>query len=153
MSVESLSTERELHYIFGKKLAEFGLAIDEMRLGDIENVFAEDVVGEYGGVVNHTTREQFIAAVEENLGQGSNCGTKQHNILNLQVLEHGQSNAVTRCNFYAVHQGINRFSGCLWKTWGEYRDTWSLTAQGWRITHRKYTTYFNEGPDGVNTRD
>ncbi|HEY4548527.1 MAG TPA: nuclear transport factor 2 family protein [Pedomonas sp.] len=145
--------EQQLHYIFSTKLAQFGLAIDRMEPGLLSDVFDPDICGEYGGVVRHTTRDEFIASLLEHLGPGSNCGRKQHNILNLIVLGQSAETALTRCNFYAVHQGVRRFEGQLWKTWGEYEDTWRLTETGWRIAYRRYTTYFTEGPDEINTRD
>lgn len=148
----SLQIEQQLHYIFSTKLAQFGLAIDSQKLDLLSEVFDPAICGEYGGVVRHTSRDEFVAKVMENLGPGSNCGLKQHNVFNLIVLEHTDSQAITRCNFYAVHQGVRGFEGQLWKTWGEYQDSWRMTDQGWRITQRRYTTYFTEGPDDINTR-
>lgn len=143
---------RNLHFILGPKLAAFGLAVDCMDMDLLATVFADDVVGDYSGVVRHRSRRQFVAQLQEHLGPGSNCGRRQHNVMNLVVLKSGQDNAVTRCNFYAVHQGENRFAGQLWKTWGEYHDSWSRAGADWLITHRRYTTYFTEGPDEINTR-
>ncbi|SEJ54023.1 SnoaL-like domain-containing protein [Pseudomonas linyingensis] len=143
--------EMELHYILSRKLFQFGLAIDTLNLKELENVFDTHIVGEYNGVVGHTSRDQFISSVELNLGDGSNCGEKQHNIMNVQLLAYNEESATTRSNFYAIHQGKNDYTGKLWRTWGEYLDTWTLKDGEWRISFRKYTTYFNDGPDEINT--
>lgn len=147
-----ISKEIELHHIFSKKIAIFGLSIDQMDLSGISDVFAEDVVGIYNGVQGHTSRDQFINSVIDNLGPGSNCAEKQHNITNLVINYFDENTAVTRCNFYAVHRGANRFAGKLWSTWGEYKDTWNMIDGDWKIVRRDYTTYFNDGPDEINSR-
>jgi 3-phenylpropionate/cinnamic acid dioxygenase small subunit len=68
-----------------------------------------------------------------------------------QLLAHTGESATTRSNFYAVHQGKNDYAGKLWSTWGEYLDTWVMKEGEWKISFRKYTTYFNDGPDEINT--
>lgn len=144
-------TEMELHYILSRKLFQFGLAIDTLNLKELDKVFDVEIVGEYNGVVGHASRDEFTRSVELNLGEGSNCGAKQHNVTNVQLLAHTGESATTRSNFYAVHQGKNDYAGKLWSTWGEYLDTWVMKEGEWRISFRKYTTYFNDGPDEINT--
>ena len=143
--------EIDLHYILSRKLFKFGLAIDTLNLKELDNVFDIHIVGEYNGVVGHTDRDQFIRSVALNLGDGSNCGAKQHNIMNIQLLSHAEESAETRSNFYAIHQGKNEYAGKLWRTWGEYLDTWTMKEGEWKISFRKYTTYFNDGPGEINT--
>lgn len=45
----SLTSERELHYIFHRKLAQFGLAVDRMETAVLAEVFAENIHGIYSG--------------------------------------------------------------------------------------------------------
>lgn len=151
--MEALRQRQALRGFFAEKLADLCLGIDQADPDRIASAFSVGVVGEYDGARRHTSLAEFLAALETFLGEGSNCGAKQHNILNLQLVEHGQDRARTRCNFYAIHQGKGRFAGQFWETWGEYRDSWRLEAQGWRIVLRQYTTHFTRGPDGINTRD
>ena len=145
--------EQQLHYLFQKKLAQFGLAVDRMETDKLAEVFAEDIVGIYNGQLGHESLASFVAALQNQLGEGSNCGPKQHNIMNLQLLSFSETAALTRCNFYAVHQGLNRYAGQIWSTWGEYLDSWQFNGGDWRITRRDYTAYFDQGPAGINTRD
>lgn len=142
--------EIDLHYMLSRKLFQFGLLVDTLDLKRIGDVFDENIVGEYNGAIGHTNRAQFIASAERNLGEGSNCGKKQHNIMNIQLLEFNNERATTRSNFYAIHQGKNSYSGMLWRTWGEYFDTWTRKDGEWKIAFRKYTTHFNDGPDEIN---
>lgn len=151
--MDELPRRQVLHNLFGEKLAELCLGLDRGEADRIASVFSDGVVGEYDGDRRHASLAEFLTALETFLGEGSNCGAKQHNIMNLRLVEHDDARAVTRCNFYAIHQGRGRFAGRFWETWGEYRDSWRREAQGWRIVLRQYTTRFTRGPDGINTRD
>ena len=149
----ALESEMRLHYCLGLQLARFGQHVDQRATSRLADVFTEDFTGVYGGIEQHRTLAQFIVVLEHALGHGSNCGASQHNVLNLQLLEYSDSHALTRCNFYAAHQGLNRFAGQIWQSWGEYRDTWRAEEGGWRICHRQYTTLFEQGPAEINSRD
>lgn len=142
----------QLAFLLGEKLADFGKAVDTKHFDTLLEVFAEDATGNYGERPGHSSCRELIDSMAHNLGEGSNCGASQHNVLNLRLVEHDGDRAVTRSNFYAVHQGLNRFSGQLWSTWGEYLDSWLLTPAGWRIWHRQYHTLFSEGPEQIVSR-
>lgn len=133
------------------RLLEFSRAVDTKKFERLENVFAPVAVGIYNGRRSHETCAELIASMHRNLGDNCYCGASQHNVLNVQVEMEGTDRATSRAYFYAVQLGVDRYDGQFWKTWGEYHDFWTLTAAGWRIHERRYTTFFSEGPAEIVT--
>mgnify|MGYP001765967280 CR=1 FL=1 len=142
-----------LAFLIQERLFAFGRAVDSKRFSDLTETFAADAGGDYGEGRSVSTCKELIAAMEHNLGSGSNCGASQHNILNVQVTVDANGGTASKANFYAVHEGLGRLKGQLWSTWGEYHDSWVLTPDGWRISFRRYVTLFSQGPAEIVTRD
>lgn len=138
-------------FLIQERLSEFGRAVDTKQFDRLDAVFDQNAVGTYNGRNSHRTAAQLIEAMHHNLGDNSHCGVSQHNILNVQVALDDDASAESRAYFYAVHAGLGIYDGQLWKTWGEYNDFWILTAAGWRIRERRYTTFFSEGPAEIVT--
>ena len=138
-------------FLIQERLFEFGRAVDTKQFHRLDAVFDQKAVGIYNGRNGHDTAAQLIDAMHQNLGNNSNCGASQHNILNVQIVSDGDEEIESRAYFYAIHAGLGPYDGQLWKTWGEYNDFWVLTAAGWRIRQRRYTTFFNEGPAEIVT--
>jgi hypothetical protein len=142
-----------LTFLIQDRLYAFGRAVDTKQFSRLAETFAADVTGDYGYGRTHTGRDELIGSMEHHLGQGSNCGRSQHNVLNVQVSVDSDGVVNSRSNFYAVHEGVGRLQGEIWSTWGEYNDIWTLTPEGWRSRHRHYVTFFSEGPGDIVSRD
>jgi hypothetical protein len=140
-------------FLIQDRLFTFCRIVDSKDFDRLDEVFLPEGTGNYNG---HQTQEScagLIASMHHSLGPGSNCGSTQHNVLNLQVEMVDAGHATSKAYFYAEQYGARRFEGEIWTTWGEYKDNWLKTAAGWRILHRHYTTFFSRGPDEIVTRD
>lgn len=151
MSMSADQSRMTISFLIQDRLFEFGRAVDSKQFHRLDAVFDQNAVGIYNGANSHETAAQLIAAMHHNLGVNSHCGVSQHNILNVQVVQDDDVAAESRAYFYAIHAGVAAYDGQLWKTWGEYNDFWILTAAGWRIRERRYTTFFSEGPAEIVT--
>lgn len=116
-------------------------------------VFTADTRGEYAQYNNVVSGvDTLIASMHHNLGEGSNCGSTQHNVNNFRIQVEGDR-ARAKCHFYAVHAGRNQYADQIYSMWGEYEDQWLRTPQGWRVAHRIYHVFLTEGPAGIVSRD
>ena len=125
----------------------------DKQFDGMTEVFSQDTRGEYAQYNNVVEGvDTLIAAMHHNLGEGSNCGRTQHNVNNFRIQVDGDR-ASGKCHFYAVHEGLGRFTGEMYSMWGEYEDEWTRTAQGWRVARRVYHVFLTEGPAGIVSRD
>ncbi len=151
MSEASIQRRMATSFLIQERLFEFGRAVDSKQFDKLDTVFDENAVGIYNGKRGHDTRAQLIASMHHNIGSNSYCEASQHNVLNVQIMSDDEETAESRAHFYAVQAGCDRYEGQYWKTWGEYNDFWVMTAVGWRIRKRLYTTFFSEGPAEIVT--
>lgn len=141
------STEQRMavHFLIQERLFAFCHAVDSKQFEALGKIFLTSATGEYGEGRTVSSLAELVNRMKQNLGGGSNCGASQHNVLNLRIVPGDNDEWESTAHFYAVHEGKGPCEGMLWKTWGEYHDTWTLTEDGWKIRHRHYHTFFSEG--------
>lgn len=124
-------------------------AIDNKQFQALGEVFTADTTHDYsqalGPGVMVSSLEELLGSMQANLGEGSNCGTTQHNVNNFRIAVDGDT-ATAKVNYYAVHRGVKHHAGALYSMWGQYDDQLVRTNVGWRIARRVYTTFTTEGP-------
>ena len=65
------------------------------------------------------------------------CGPSQHLLGNYQVAVHADAaTSVTKARVY--HQGLGERAEKSFECFGEYHDRWTRTADGWRMTERRF---------------
>lgn len=122
-------------------LKRFASILDHREWDRVGEVLAPDVTA-YG--------ETGSAAVIENslrrhLG---GCGPSQHLLGNYQVEVDG-NRATSRTYARVYHQGLGERSDRWWECMGEYHDTWTRTAQGWRMSSREFVVTIAMGDSSV----
>lgn len=152
MMEPSVATRMAVHFLIQEQLFSFCHAVDSKRFDNLEKVFLTSATGDYGKGRTVGSLAELVASMRHNLGEESNCGPSQHNVLNLRITPAIDEKWESTAHFYAVHEGRGQWEGLLWKTWGEYRDIWTLTEEGWKIRHRNYQTFFSEGPVEIVSR-
>jgi len=129
-------------------LIKYASAQDRKDWEALESLLTEDVHAEYGGIEVVDGRDNMIAQHRRYLEA---CGSTQHLLGNfcIEIHDHRASSV---CYLRAMHAGKGSQAGCIYDLWGEYRDEWRLTAQGWKISQRieesfhaigDYTLFFN----------
>ena len=124
--------------------------IDAKDFDALTEVFTADSVGDYrssNGILQ-TGTAALAARLHIGMGAESDCGPTQHNVFNVRTTLDGDR-ATSAAHFYAVHQGVRHCAGDIYTCWGEYRDAWLRTSNGWRIAHRAYRNFLTEGPVDV----
>ncbi len=126
--------------------------VDAKNFGRLDEVFTADTVGDYThayglGAVRHGLAT-LVELMTLNLGPLSACGATHHNVGNFRIDVAGDR-AHARANFYAVHGQRARPAAPLYSMWGEYDDDWIRSADGWRITHRRYRLFLEDGPKEI----
>ncbi|MDT4893977.1 MAG: hypothetical protein QOE97_3012 [Pseudonocardiales bacterium] len=148
--VQTLGVERAVQTVY----LDYCDAIDDKRFDDLDRVFARDCEGDYrdahGAVLDGLA--PLVARLHENMGPASTCGATHHNVLNFRIDVLGDDRAEAQVHFYAVHQGSGSMAGRLYTVWGRYDDELARTADGWRITKRKYTNFVVDGDKAVIRR-
>jgi len=122
-------------------LNRFASILDHRAWDRVGEVLAPDVTA-YG--------EVGIAAVIDNslrryLG---GCGPSQHLLGNYQVEVDGdRATSLTYARVY--HQGLGERADRSWECMGEYHDTWTRTARGWRMKSRDFVVTIAAGDFSV----
>jgi hypothetical protein len=105
-------------------------------------------------------REVFTANAAVNFGEGptrevgevidtirgflDGCGPTQHLQGNYRVDIDGDR-ATSRCYIRAFHLGVDRHTGTTYEMAGEYIDALVRTADGWRISERSFSIFWEQG--------
>jgi hypothetical protein len=122
-------------------LNRFASILDHRAWDRVGEVLAPDAVayGEVGidAVIQNSLRRYL-----------GGCGPSQHLLGNYQVEVDGdRATSLTYARVY--HQGHGERSDRAWECMGEYRDTWTRTAQGWRMTSREFVVTIAVGDFSV----
>lgn len=65
------------------------------------------------------------------------CGPSQHLLGNHRIEVDGdRAESITKARVY--HQGLGDAADRSFECFGDYHDRWVRTAQGWRMTHRRF---------------
>ncbi len=122
-------------------------ALDTKQLDELDQVFAEDAVGDLRGVVCNG-RDEIKARIG---GAVLRLDATQHLVANHQVAVDGDR-ATHRCHLQSQHVLAGCDGGENYIVGGYYQDQLVRTADGWRIAHRLMQQTWTEGNPGVVKR-
>ncbi len=122
-------------------------ALDTKQLDELDQVFAEDAVGDLRGVVC-TGRDEIKARIG---GAVLRLDATQHLVANHQVAVDGDR-ATHRCHLQSQQVLAGCDGGENYIVGGYYQDQLVRTADGWRIAHRLMQQTWTEGNPGVVKR-
>lgn len=113
-------------------LSRFARMIDGKHWDRIGDIFAADVVFDYGSGED----EHGLAALTANMRRFlDGCGGTQHLIGSILVDVDGDR-ATSRAYVQARHQRVDDAAGPIFDSNGEYVDQWERRPEGWRIVRR-----------------
>jgi|TARA_R100000501_G_scaffold17919_2_gene35015 ketosteroid isomerase-like protein len=114
------------------QLARFARVVDAKDWDAVSDVFADDVVFDYGDL----GEERGIVALRDQFRRYlDNCGATQHLIGSI-ILNRDGDHLVSRAYVQARHQGAGGRADRFLDTNGEYVDRWEERPEGWRIVRR-----------------
>lgn len=139
--LRALLDEREIV----RGLADFARILDNKHWDRLGDVFATDIVFDYG-----TGRDEHgMDALTDNMRRFlDRCGGTQHLIGSIKVDVDGDS-AISRAYVQARHQRVNDAAGPIFDSNGEYVDRWTRRREGWRITRRDAIWAAHAGDPGI----
>jgi len=144
-TLQMLLDERDI----SRALAHFARIADSKKFDALDEVFAQDVVFDYGS----GRLESGLAALRALLSRHlDRCGGTQHLIGSIAVDIDGDA-AVSRAYVQARHQRVGDYVGPIFDSNGEYLDRWERRPDGWRIVHRTATWAANTGEPEIITGD
>ncbi|MCP1470384.1 ketosteroid isomerase-like protein [Sphingobium sp. OAS761] len=113
-------------------LSTFARILDRKQWDRLGDVFASDVVFDYGSGRD----EAGMAALTDNMRRFlDRCGGTQH-LLGSILVDVDGDRAVSRAYVQARHQRIGDAAGPIFDSNGEYVDRWERRTDGWRIVRR-----------------
>jgi hypothetical protein len=121
-------------------LDRYAEALDSRRFELLEEVFAPDVVFDFGEWRAQSLPEA-VAAIRRYL---DGCGPSQHLLGNYRVEVDGDR-ARSRVYVRASHVGVGRAAGQSYEMAGEYADELRRTPRGWRSVARTARVFFELG--------
>ncbi|MDT0577065.1 EthD family reductase [Croceicoccus sp. F390] len=127
------------------RLAQFAKVLDRKDWDALAEVFADDIVFDYG----YGKDEHGMAALRQNMARHlDGCGPTQHLIGSISVTVDAQD--ATSCAYVqARHQRTDDRNGPVFDANGEYRDVWQRRAQGWRIVRRDAAWHMHSGDPAI----
>lgn len=114
------------------RLHRFARIVDGRRWADAPEVFADDIVFDYGPGHRLTGLANLVAMFRQYLG---GCGPSQH-FLGGVLFETAGTLVITRAQAQVRHQGAGERAHLTYDIFGEYEDGWRLTEAGWRMATR-----------------
>lgn len=126
--IEMLLAERDI----SRGLSRFARILDAKDWGSLGDVFADDIVFDYGSGVDQHGLAALNAQMRRFLDR---CGPTQHLIGSLLV-DVDEPSAVSRAYVQARHQRTGDQAGRIFDSNGEYVDRWERRPEGWRIVRR-----------------
>ena len=140
-TLQTLADEREIV----RALSRFARILDHKRWDDLPEVFAHDLVFDYGTGGDQHGMDALRAQMRRFLDA---CGPTQHLIGSLLVDVDGDR-AVSRAYIQARHQRRDDAVGAIFDSTGEYIDAWERRPEGWRIVRRDAVWFLHAGDPGV----
>ncbi|MDF2826920.1 MAG: nuclear transport factor 2 family protein [Mycobacterium sp.] len=129
LAYEALLDERSIH----RALSYFARAADSRAYGLMRNVFADDVVFDYGSGREERGLAALLNLVTLHLDR---CGPTQH-LIGSTIIDVDGERAVSKAYVQARHQRRDDPHGSVFDTNGEYTDQWTRRSDGWRIVDRR----------------
>lgn len=123
----------------------YAICLDTRDWARLNDVFAEEVVGEFGN--DHLTgRADLVGYISSNL---AGCGPSQH-LLGNYLIDGDGDRATAVCSARVFHMGAReRAILAPYECWGEYHDRFERRAGKWRIVHRRFDVRLQQGDIGV----
>lgn len=135
------SDEREI--LFG--LNRFARILDNRQWGSVGEVFADNVVFNYGD----GSERSGIEALRQKFCQFLDvCGPSQHLLGSIVITVDGDT-GISRAYVQARHQGAGTKSHLFFDSNGEYVDQWERRPEGWRVVRRDVHWFMHMGDSSV----
>lgn len=122
----------------------YAYCLDERDWPGLDEVFAADAVGIYGGPDGPQLegRPAIVASIRSFL---DGCGPSQH-LLGNHIVEIDGDEATSRCKARVYHYGLgDRAALEPYECFGVYRDHLRRTPDGWRISRRVFAVHHAVG--------
>ena len=126
--IRQLMDEREIT----DRLNDYCRALDLMDLAILDGVFTTDCVVEFGP--DKRLNSEGADAVRRSLERLWRWQRTSHHLSNVQISFGGADTASSTSYVLAWHE---RPDGTTATIYGQYRDRWRRTGEGWRIARRK----------------
>lgn len=139
--IERLFDDSEITQALGR----FARIIDQRHWSGLPEVFAEDVVFDYGAGGEQSGIAQLRTTMASYLDV---CGGTQHLIGSIMVEFDGEA-AISRSYVQARHQRPGEASGAVFDSNGEYIDRWARGPAGWRIVRRDVVWATHSGEPAI----
>lgn len=148
MTLEQTSTTAltaEDRFAINDCLARYCFALDDRDFGKLEQVFAPDIVWQYGTFGSGTDSASLVDMITASL---STIAKTQH-LLGTSVAEATPEGAYARTYVSAQHVQHAAEAGHLFMVAGWYHDHLVRVDDGWRIARRTYENVWLEGNPAV----
>ncbi len=125
-------------------LNHYATCLDHRDWSGLDAVFDADAIGDYGAVL--TGRTRLVAMIS---GLLDSCGPTQH-LLGNHVIDVDGDTARAATQARVIHTGACERSALTpYESIGTYHDQLRRTADGWRITHRRFAVRIQIGDIGI----
>jgi SnoaL-like domain len=122
-------------------LNRYGVAVDSKCWGAFDQIFADDVIADYGGPVIFSGLAAFKRGAEAAWGS---FDASQHSMSNIVWERHADAGrSLTYGNWFIIRKAAA--GGDRWEGRGWYYDEWTLLGAGWRIRRRCCRTMWWSG--------
>jgi hypothetical protein len=133
------------HKAIADKLGVWCRCADTRDMTRMPEVFAKDVVWDFGGGTVDHGLAALIDRFTAHVGADTYCGARQIHLANIRIDITGDE-AESEAYFFAASSGIGPYEGQALLQWGNYLDHWRRGPEGWRIVRRDYENRFEVGP-------
>ena len=121
-------------------LNRYATCLDHRDWEGLDTVFDADAAGDYGAVL--TGRTALVAMIS---GLLDGCGPTQH-LLGNHVIDIDGDTATAATQARVIHTGAGERAALTpYESIGTYQDVLRRTADGWRITHRRFAVRISIG--------
>lgn len=135
--VRRLLFEREIALVATR----YAHMCDERDWNAMSSVFTADASADYGSW-HLPDPAAILHMLTSNLG---GCGPTQHLLGNVCVDVDAAGVVTSRIAVRAAHRSAGDMAHETYECFGEYRDRWRETPEGWRIAHRRMVVAFEYG--------
>jgi hypothetical protein len=107
-------------------------AMDQRNWAAIEKILTPNATGDFGTGVMSSSSE-IVCLLR---GFLDICGPTQH-LIGSVLIDVDGLRATSQAYVADTHLGAGDLDGAVFRTLGDYHDSWIRTPTGWRLTHRK----------------
>jgi SnoaL-like domain len=125
-------------------LNRYASCLDNRDWHGLDSVFVQDATGDYGATL--TGRTSLVDMIS---GLLDGCGPTQH-LLGNYVIDIDGDTARATTQARVIHTGAGERAALTpYESIGTYHDQLHRTADGWRITHRRFAVRISIGDIGI----